>query len=60
MCEAVVVLAPDCSGEEDVEGGYFDTPFYFVAFLDPFAVLVHHGIDDMDEWLVAVEETVTA
>lgn len=37
--EAVVVLAPDDCGQEDVEGGHLDAPFDFEAFLDPFAVL---------------------
>lgn len=42
VSKAVVVLSPDCGSEEDIEGGYFDTPLDFVALLDPFAVLVDH------------------
>lgn len=39
VCEAVVVLTPDDSCKEDVEGGDFDAPFDLETFLDPFAVL---------------------
>jgi hypothetical protein len=53
--EAVVVLPPDGGGKEDVEGGDGDAPGDFVAFLDPFAVLVHHAVNDVDERLVAVK-----
>ncbi len=37
--EAVVVLAPDHGGQEDVEGGDLVAPFDFEAFFEPFAVL---------------------
>ena len=35
------------------------TPFNLKTLLDPFAVLVHHGIDDVDERLVTVEKPVS-
>jgi len=58
MRETIVVLSPYCGGEEDIEGGDLSAPFDFEAFLDPFAMLVYHGVDDVNEWFVAVEETV--
>ena len=39
VCEAVVVLAPDDGGQEDVEGGDLVAPFDFEALFEPFAVL---------------------
>lgn len=56
--EAVVVLSPDCGCEEDVERGDFLAPFDFEAFLEPLAVLVDHGVNDVDEGFVAVEKPV--
>jgi len=37
--EAVVVLTPYGAGKEDVQAGYFYAPVYFVALLEPLAVL---------------------
>lgn len=55
-----MVLSPDSSGKEDVEGGDLGAPFYLEALLDPFAVLVYHGVNDVNEGFVAVEQTVAA
>jgi hypothetical protein len=60
MRKPVVILSPNSRSEEDVEGGNLLSPLYFQALLNPLAVLVDHGIDDVDEGLVAVEETVSA
>lgn len=60
MCETIVILSPDCGCEEDVEGSDLDTPFDFVTLLNPFTMLVDHGIDDVNEWFVAVEETMSS
>lgn len=56
MSETVVVLSPDRRGEENVERRHLSSPFNFVALFDPFAVLVDHGVDDVDEGLIAVEQ----
>lgn len=58
--ETVVVLPPDCGREEDVERGNLDPPFNLEALLYPLAVLVDHGVNDMNEWFVRVEETMSA
>ena len=60
MGEAVVVLSPDGSCEKDVEGGDLDTPFDFIALLNPFAVLVDHRVDDVNEGFVTVEKTMSS
>ena len=57
MCEAVVILSPDCRCEENIERSNLLPPFDFEALLDPLAMLVDHGVDDVDEGLVAVQET---
>lgn len=59
MSKAVVILSPDCGCEEDVERSNLLPPFDFEALLDPLAMLVDHGIDDVDERLITVEQTVT-
>ena len=59
--EAVVILPPDERGDEQVERGDRGTPVEFVlGLLEPFGVLVEHGIDDVDEGLVGGEEAVAA
>jgi hypothetical protein len=57
MGEAVVVLSPNSRCEEDIQRCNFLPPLNFEAFLDPLAVLVDHGVDDVNEWLVAVKQT---
>lgn len=57
VSETVVVLSPDGGCEENVKRGNLDSPFNFITLLNPFAVLVNHGVDDVDEWLVAVKQT---
>ena len=57
MGEAVVVLAPDQRGDEQVDGGDGRAPAQFeLRFLQPLGVLVEHRVDDVDEGLVAREE----
>jgi len=58
--KAVVVLSPDGGCEKDVERRDLLPPLDFETLLDPLAVLVHHAVDDVDERLVAVEETVSS
>ena len=35
-------------------------PLYLETLLDPLAVLVNHGVDDVNERLVAVEQAVSS
>jgi len=58
MSETIMILSPDSGREQDVEGSDLCAPFDLVTLLDPFAMLVDHGVDDVNEGLVAVEETV--
>lgn len=52
--KAIVVLTPDGSCEEDVERRDLLPPFDLETLLDPFAVLVDHTVNDVDERFVAV------
>ena len=56
--EAVVVLLPHVRGQEVVEGRDLSPPGESERDLEPLGVLVEHGIDDVDEGLVAVEHAV--
>lgn len=38
--------------------GHFDAPFYFQALLKPLAVLINHGVNDVDKGFIAVEHAV--
>lgn len=53
-------LTPDCRGEQDVQRRHILSPVDLLALLKPLGMLVHHGVDDMDERLVAVEQAVAA
>jgi hypothetical protein len=59
VSETIVILSPDSGCEEDVERSNLLSPFDFETLLDPLAVLVDHGIDDVDERLVAVEQAMS-
>ena len=59
--EAVVVLAPDVAGEQHVEAGDRGAPVDVAdGGLEPLAVLVDHGVDDVHERLVGAPEAVAA
>ena len=60
MGEAVVVLTPYGRCEENVERSNLLPPLYLETLLDPLAVLVNHGVDDVNERLVAVEQAVSS
>jgi len=60
MREAVVVLPPDSRSKEDVERRDLLSPLDFEALLNPLAVLVYHRVNDVNEWLVAVEKAVSS
>ena len=59
--EAVVVLAPDVAGEQDVEAGDGLAPGDVAhGGLEPLGVLVDHGVDDVHEGLVGAPHAVAA
>ena len=60
VCESIVILSPYSGSKQNVERSNLLPPFDFKTLLDPLAVLVDHGVDDVDERLVAVEQTVAS
>ena len=60
VAEAVVILPPDVRAEQVIQRSDGTTPGNVARDLQPFGVLVEHGIDDVDEGFVAVEEAVAA
>jgi len=58
--KAVVVLAPDVGGEKVVQRGNRRPPGNGTRELQPFGVLVEHRVHDVDERLVAIEQTMAA
>ena len=60
VCKAIVVLSPDGRCEEDVEGCDLLPPLNLKTLLDPLAVLVDHAVNDVNERLVAVEQTMSS
>lgn len=54
MCEFVVVLLLDNSGEENVEGWDGVFLWYFEWFFELFVVLVDYVVNDVDEWFVGI------
>src|SRR5215469_15942131 len=60
MAEAVVVLAPDMARQQVIQRSDRPPPRNMVAHLQPLGVLVEHRVDDVDEGLIAREETVPA
>jgi hypothetical protein len=49
-------LTPHRAGEQDVQRRHRLTPGHLETLLDPLGVLVDHGVNDVHEGLVAVEE----
>ena len=60
MAEPVVILPPDVARQEVVERSDRPAPLDMIADLQPLRMLIEHGIDDVDERLVAREESVPA
>lgn len=58
MRESVMILSPDSRSKQNVERSNLLSPFDFETLLNPLAVLVDHGVNDVNERLVAVEQTV--
>ena len=56
--EAVVILLPDVGGEQIVQRGDLAPPRQFQGDLQPLGVLTEHRIDDANEGLIAVEQSV--
>src|SRR5579864_4010692 len=60
MREAVVILPPYKGGDEDVYGGNRSTPAHLLLrLLQPFGVLVEHGIDHVYEGFISRKKAVT-
>ena len=57
VAETVVILPPDVGGEQIVQRGDRAAPRQAARNLQPFRMLVEHGIDDVDEGLVAREQS---
>ena len=57
MGEPVVVLAPHVGGEQVGEARHRCAPGDTAGDLEPLGVLVEHGVDDVDERLVAIEQS---
>ena len=55
--ETVVILTPDVRGQEIVQRRDRSAPGQVRRDLQPLGVLIEHGIHDVDECLVAVEES---
>ena len=52
--EAVVILAPDERGDEEIDRRDGHSPSQLeLRLLQPLGVLVEHGVDDVDEGFVA-------
>src|SRR5262249_45626961 len=60
MAESIVVLAPNMARQQVVQGSDGSPPWNMVADFQPFGVLIEHRVDDVDERLVAREETMSA
>src|ERR1051326_3748436 len=58
--ETVVVLPPNMRGQQIVQRGDSPPPGDNPRYLQPFCVLVEHGIHNVDESFVAGEESVPA
>jgi len=54
--ETVVILTPDVGGKEIVERSDGFAPGNGAGSLQPFGVLIEHGIDDVNERFVAGEK----
>src|SRR5580693_4178604 len=59
MGKAVVILPPNGGGDQQIERRDGCPPWKLMADLEPFAMLVDHRIDHMDERLVGGKEPVT-
>ena len=60
MAEAIVILPPDVGGQKIIEGSDRPAPGNGARDLQPFGMLVEHGINDVNESLVAGEQAVAA
>lgn len=56
--QSVVVLSPDMTRKQNVEAGEIVAPGDVIAHLHPFAVLVEHARDDVDESFIRIDQSV--
>src|ERR1700741_1593751 len=60
VTESVVVLPPDMRREQVVERRNWPAPRNLPSHLEPFGVLIEHGVHNVNECLIAGEKAVTA
>ena len=60
MGETIVILLPDVRAEQVVQRGNLAPPRKFGGHLQPFRMLSEHRIDDANEPLIAVEQTMAS
>src|SRR5438128_8736261 len=60
VAEAVVVLAPDMRAQQIIQRSNGPAPRNVAGHLEPFRMLIEHGVDDMDKGFVAREKTMAS
>jgi hypothetical protein len=55
--EAVVILPPDMRGQQIIQRGDLAPPRQLRGDLQPLRVLIEHRIDNVDERLITIEES---
>ena len=60
MAESVMILTPYMRCQQIVQRRDGTTPGNIASGLQPLGMLIEHGVDDVDEGLVAGEEAVAA
>ena len=58
MGKTVVILPPNVRAQEIVERSDFTPPREAGSHFEPLGMLIEHGIDDVDEGLIAIEHAV--
>jgi len=58
--EAVMVLTPDCRGDQQIQGGDLFAPGQVIADRQPFGMLIEHRVDHVNEGLVGGKEAVAS
>ena len=58
--EPVMILTPHGCCEKDVKRGDLLSPLDLETLLNPFAVLIDHTVNDMDERFIAVEQAMSS
>ena len=55
MTEPVMILTPNVAGQQVVQRGDWRPPWNVSAGFYPFGMLVNHGVDDVNEGLIAAK-----